>query len=157
LVPGDQPPPGAAAVHRPGPGPRAGARPRHRMAAPAARARGLRAQCPGRRNRPRRTEDDFDRASSHDLSQSAVFDGGRAAVKRVPFFDNPVLRMQVPTWRARLLLLLMGAGFLALAARALFLQGLSTEFLQQQGERRYERTLTLPATRGKILDRNGLV
>src|SRR5690606_39220720 len=52
---------------------------------------------------------------------------------------------------------LMGAGFLALAARALFLQGLSTEFLQQQGERRYERTLTLPATRGKILDRNGLV
>jgi len=78
-------------------------------------------------------------------------------VKRVPFFDNPVLRVQVPTWRARLLLLLMGAGFLALAARALFLQGLSTEFLQQQGERRYERTLTLPATRGKILDRNGLV
>src|SRR5690606_24006850 len=65
--------------------------------------------------------------------------------------------MQVPTWRARLLLLLMGAGFLALAARALFLQGLSTEFLQQQGERRYERNLVLPATRGKIFDRSGSV
>ena len=78
-------------------------------------------------------------------------------MRRVPFFDNPVLRVQVPTWRARLVLLMLGAAFLALAARALFLQGLSTEFLQQQGERRYERTLTLPATRGKILDRNGLV
>src|SRR5690606_22427144 len=74
-----------------------------------------------------------------------------------PFFDNPVLRTQLPTWRARLVLILLSAGFLALVGRALFLQGLSTEFLQQQGERRYERTLTLPATRGKILDRNGVV
>jgi len=78
-------------------------------------------------------------------------------VKRMPFFDNPVLRTQLPTWRARLVLILLSAGFLALVGRALFLQGLSTEFLQQQGERRYERTLTLPATRGKILDRNGVV
>jgi len=78
-------------------------------------------------------------------------------VKRMPFFDNPVLRTQLPTWRARLVLILLSAGFLALIGRALFLQGLSTEFLQQQGERRYERTLTLPATRGKILDRNGVV
>ena len=78
-------------------------------------------------------------------------------MKRMPFFDNPVLRTQLPTWRARLVLILLSAGFLALVGRALFLQGLSTEFLQQQGERRYERTLTLPATRGKILDRNGVV
>jgi len=78
-------------------------------------------------------------------------------MKRMPFFDNPVLRTQLPTWRARLVLILLSAGFLALIGRALFLQGLSTEFLQQQGERRYERTLTLPATRGKILDRNGVV
>lgn len=78
-------------------------------------------------------------------------------MKRVPFFDNPVLRVQLPMWRARLVLILLSCGFLALAGRALFLQGLSTEFLQQQGERRYERTLTLPSTRGKILDRNGVV
>ena len=78
-------------------------------------------------------------------------------MKRVPFFDNPVLRVQLPTWRARLVLILLSLAFLALAGRALYLQGLSTEFLQQQGERRYERTLTLPATRGKILDRNGVV
>ena len=64
-------------------------------------------------------------------------------MKRVPFFDNPVLRGQLPTWRARLVLILLFGGFTVLAGRALFLQGLSTEFLQQQGERRYERTLTL--------------
>ncbi len=78
-------------------------------------------------------------------------------MKRMPFFDNPVLRGQLPMWRARLVLILLFGGFVLLAGRALFLQGLSTEFLQQQGERRYERTLTLSATRGKILDRNGVV
>lgn len=78
-------------------------------------------------------------------------------MKRVPFFDNPVLRGQLPTWRARLVQLMLLGGFVVLAGRALYLQGLSTEFLQQQGERRYERTLTLSATRGKILDRNGVV
>jgi cell division protein FtsI (penicillin-binding protein 3) len=33
----------------------------------------------------------------------------------------------------------------------------SKQFLQKQGASRYERTLELPATRGKIFDRNGLV
>jgi len=78
-------------------------------------------------------------------------------VKRASFFNHPVLRVPLPTWRARALLLLLALGFVTLIVRALFLQGLSTEFLQQQGERRYERTLSLPADRGKILDRHGVV
>lgn len=78
-------------------------------------------------------------------------------MKRVPFSDNPVLRELLPAWRARLVLLLLLTSFVVLAGRALYLQVLSTEFLQQQGERRYERTLTLAATRGKIVDRNGVV
>ncbi len=78
-------------------------------------------------------------------------------MRRVPFFDNPVLRGQLPMWRARLVLILLFCGLAVLIGRALFLQGLSNEFLQQQGERRYERTLTLSATRGKILDRNSVV
>src|SRR5690606_20389081 len=49
------------------------------------------------------------------------------------------------------------AGFAALFAKALYLQGMDDEFLQAQGERRYERTLVLPATRGKIFDRSGSV
>jgi len=78
-------------------------------------------------------------------------------MKRVRFFDSPVLNVQMPLWRARLVLILLMVGFAALGAKALYLQGLSTEFLQQQGERRYERTLVLPATRGKIFDRSGVV
>jgi cell division protein FtsI (penicillin-binding protein 3) len=78
-------------------------------------------------------------------------------MKRPPFLDHAALRPQLPSWRARAVLLLLFGGFLVLAGRAWFLQGYSTEFLQQQGERRYERTLVLAATRGKIVDRSGVV
>lgn len=78
-------------------------------------------------------------------------------MKRVRFFNSPVLDLAMPTWRSRLVLIFLMLGFAALAIKALYLQGLSTEFLQQQGERRYERTLVLPATRGKIFDRTGTV
>ncbi|MDS1142594.1 penicillin-binding protein 2 [Pusillimonas sp. SM2304] len=78
-------------------------------------------------------------------------------MKRVRFFDSPVLSVQMPLWRSRLVLILLMLGFIALGVKALYLQGLSTEFLQQQGERRYERNLVLPATRGKIFDRSGSV
>ncbi|HUH60532.1 MAG TPA: penicillin-binding protein 2 [Candidimonas sp.] len=78
-------------------------------------------------------------------------------MKRVRFYDSPVLNVQMPLWRSRLVLVLLMLGFAALAVKALYLQGLSTEFLRQQGERRYERTLVLPATRGKLLDRSGSV
>ncbi|TCT09394.1 peptidoglycan D,D-transpeptidase FtsI family protein [Paralcaligenes ureilyticus] len=78
-------------------------------------------------------------------------------MKRIRFYDSPVLNMQMPLWRSRLVLILLMLGFVALAVKALYLQGISTEFLQQQGERRYERTLVLPATRGKIFDRSGVV
>src|SRR5260364_390184 len=39
--------------------------------------------------------------------------------------------------------------------RAAWIQGLSNDFYQKQGKTRYQRTLELAATRGKILDRNG--
>src|SRR3546814_4129713 len=78
-------------------------------------------------------------------------------MKRVRFYDIPVLSAQMPMWRSRLVLLLIMLGFVALCAKALYLQGMSTDFLQQRGERRFERTLVLPATRGKIFDRTGTV
>jgi cell division protein FtsI (penicillin-binding protein 3) len=80
-----------------------------------------------------------------------------AAAKGVPFLKSPVLAGGLPAWRSRVVLIVLFAAFAALAARALWLQGLSTQFLQKQGEIRYARTLELPATRGKILDRNGQV
>ncbi|MEC5215848.1 cell division protein FtsI (penicillin-binding protein 3) [Actimicrobium sp. GrIS 1.19] len=80
-----------------------------------------------------------------------------AASKGVPFSTSPVLALKLSVWRSRIVLFVLFAAFVALAGRALWLQGISTEFLQKQGESRYARTLELPATRGKITDRNGQV
>lgn len=80
-----------------------------------------------------------------------------AASKGVSFTKSPVLQVSLPTWRSRVVLFMLFAAFAALAVRALWLQGMSNEFLQKQGKSRYERTIELPATRGKIMDRNGQV
>jgi len=66
----------------------------------------------------------------------------------------PQLALKLPVWRARLLLVLLLAWFAALAGRALYLQGLHNDFLQQKGESRYSRVIELSATRGRIVDRN---
>jgi cell division protein FtsI (penicillin-binding protein 3) len=80
-----------------------------------------------------------------------------AAAKGVPFVASPVLATKLPAWRSRVVLFLIFVAFVTLAGRALWLQGMSTDFLQKQGASRYARTLELPATRGKITDRNGQV
>ena len=77
---------------------------------------------------------------------------------RVSYAANPLLVVKLPAWRSRLLVLLLFGGFVALAARAVYLQGgAGTNFLQRQGEVRYARTLDVPGTRGRVLDRNGVV
>jgi cell division protein FtsI (penicillin-binding protein 3) len=68
---------------------------------------------------------------------------------------NPALSVRLPVWRARLLLLLVFFGFLVLAARAFYLQGLRNDFLQQKGETRYARVVEISAHRGMVTDRNG--
>lgn len=80
-----------------------------------------------------------------------------AASKGVAFSKSPVLAVRLPIWRSRVVLFVLFAAFLALAGRALWLQAVSTQFLQKQGKSRYERAIELPATRGKIMDRNGQV
>ena len=80
-----------------------------------------------------------------------------AAGRGVQFSASPVLAVKLPAWRSRFVLFALFSAFCALIGRALYLQGISTEFLQKQGELRYARTLELPATRGKITDRNGQV
>jgi cell division protein FtsI (penicillin-binding protein 3) len=75
----------------------------------------------------------------------------------VAFSKSPVLDVRLPDWRSRVVLLVLFAAFLALGGRALWLQAMTTKFLQKQGASRYERTLELPAIRGKIMDRNGQV
>lgn len=68
-----------------------------------------------------------------------------------------VSNIAIPGWRARFVLLFIMLTFLALIGRALHLQGLNNDFLQAQGERRYQQELSLPAIRGKIFDRSGKV
>src|SRR4029078_7062069 len=61
----------------------------------------------------------------------------------------------LPVWRARFVLLALLAAFGALFARALYLQALKNDFLKERGDARYSRVLEMPATRGRVLDRNG--
>lgn len=78
-------------------------------------------------------------------------------MRRLSFFDNPISRVTFPMWRGRLVLVVLGLAFVVLLGRALYLQGVNREFLQEQGGKRYERTLSLSATRGEIVDRQGIV
>jgi cell division protein FtsI (penicillin-binding protein 3) len=73
----------------------------------------------------------------------------------VNYAASPVLALQLPLWRSRLLLALIAGGFLVLAGRAVYLQGLNNDFLQQKGESRYSRVLEISANRGRITDRHG--
>ncbi|MES2742813.1 MAG: penicillin-binding protein 2 [Pseudomonadota bacterium] len=92
------------------------------------------------------------------MKRGAHPSGARVAASTgVPFSKNPVLEVRLPVWRSRVVLFALFAAFAALAGRALWLQAVSNQFLQKQGESRYARTLELPATRGKITDRNGQV
>ena len=81
----------------------------------------------------------------------------KANARGVPFSQNPVLAPKLSAWRSRLVMFVLFVSFVALVGRSFWLQAMSTDFLQKQGESRYARTLELPATRGKITDRNGQV
>ena len=71
----------------------------------------------------------------------------RPALKRDP-------APSLPNWRANLLLIVIGAWFIGLTGRALWLQALNNDFLQRKGESRYSRVIEIGASRGMIVDRN---
>jgi cell division protein FtsI (penicillin-binding protein 3) len=85
---------------------------------------------------------------------------GRSAgssVRSVNYSTSPLLASKTPPWRSKLLVGLVGLSFCGLLGRALYVQVIGADFFQRQGEIRYGRTLDLPASRGRILDRNGLI
>ncbi len=71
------------------------------------------------------------------------------------FTESPVLKLRLPTWRSRLVALLILAGFALLIGRSFYLQILNNDFLQEKGDSRYRRDLEISASRGRIVDRNG--
>lgn len=63
--------------------------------------------------------------------------------------------VKLPAWRRRVLLVMVLLGFAVLVGRGVYLQSLNKRFLQEKGDARYSRALTLSAHRGKITDRYG--
>ena len=77
--------------------------------------------------------------------------------RSVNYTSSPLLASPTPVWRSRLIVVLVALGFAGLAGRAAYVQVIGNDFFQRQGEVRFARTLELPANRGLILDRNGLI
>jgi cell division protein FtsI (penicillin-binding protein 3) len=77
--------------------------------------------------------------------------------KSVRYSASPLLASPTPVWRSKFIVALIAIGFAILAGRAAYVQVLGNDFFQKQGEVRFARTLELPASRGRIMDRNGLV
>lgn len=78
-------------------------------------------------------------------------------VKNISLGVNPLLTSHTPVWRSRLMVAGLALGFIGLSVRAAYIQIIGNDFFVRQGEVRFARTLELPANRGRILDRNGLI
>ena len=77
--------------------------------------------------------------------------------RSVQLSSSPLLASKTPVWRSKLIVAAMALAFVGLAVRASYVQVFENAFYKRQGEVRFARTLTLPANRGRILDRNGLI
>ena len=77
--------------------------------------------------------------------------------RSVAYTSSPLLASKTPVWRSKFIVAAIAFGFLGLAGRAAWVQVVANDFFQKQGQVRFARTLELPANRGRILDRNGLL
>ncbi|MEO6268996.1 MAG: penicillin-binding protein 2 [Lautropia sp.] len=78
-------------------------------------------------------------------------------VRTVKFAAPKLLQTRLQLWRSRFIFSLVALCFVALGGKALYMQVMSAPFLQAQGAKRYEKTVELQASRGRILDRHGVV
>ena len=77
--------------------------------------------------------------------------------RAVQLSSSPLLASRTPVWRSKFIVAAMALAFLGLAARAAYVQVIGNDFFIRQGVVRFERTLELPANRGRVLDRNGML
>jgi len=77
--------------------------------------------------------------------------------RSIAYTSSPLLASRTPVWRSKLIVAAIALAFLGLAGRAVYIQVIANDFFQKQGEVRFARTLALPANRGRVLDRNGLI
>jgi len=76
-------------------------------------------------------------------------------MKPVGFSTSPNIVLRLPMWRSRLMLFLLFVAFVALVVRAFWIQGPGNGFYEAKAIKGVQRVIDMPATRGKILDRNG--
>ena len=81
----------------------------------------------------------------------------RRASRSVNYSASPLLASKTPVWRSKFIVAALALAFAGLGARAAYVQVVGNDFFQRQGEVRFARTLELPANRGRVLDRNGLI
>ncbi len=77
--------------------------------------------------------------------------------KSVRYTSSPLLASKTPVWRSKFIVAGIALAFTGLAGRAAYIQIFNNQFFIEKGEVRFTRTLELPAKRGRILDRNGLI
>ncbi len=77
--------------------------------------------------------------------------------RSIVYTSSPLLASRTPVWRSKFVVGAIALAFVGLASRAAYIQVIANDFFQHQGAVRYARTLELPANRGRILDRNGLI
>lgn len=77
--------------------------------------------------------------------------------RSISYHASPLLASRTPVWRSKFIVLCLALAFGALAARAAYVQVVGNDFFQRQGEVRFARTLELPANRGRVTDRHGVL
>ena len=75
----------------------------------------------------------------------------------INYSASPLLASKTPVWRSKFIVAALALAFVGLGARAAYVQVVGNDFFLRQGEVRFARTLELPANRGRVLDRNGLI
>ena len=79
------------------------------------------------------------------------------SARSLAYASSPLLASKTPPWRSRFLVVMVALAFLALLGRAVYVQIVASDFYLAQGERRFVHTYDVPASRGRIIDRNGLI
>jgi cell division protein FtsI (penicillin-binding protein 3) len=78
-------------------------------------------------------------------------------VRDIRYTSSPLLASKTPVWRSKFIVAMLALAFIVLIGRAAYVQVFGNAFFQRQGEVRFARTLEMPASRGRIFDRNGLL
>lgn len=78
-------------------------------------------------------------------------------MKSIRYTSSPLLASRTPAWRSHFIVGALALAFVVLVGRAAYVQVFGNAFFQRQGDNRVLRTIDLPANRGRIFDRNGLL